>query len=51
MNGILVLSRFKDQELSDGVIKLPEWKAWWFPVTRGDVMSSEIVRRGKEGIY
>ena len=51
MNGILVLSSFKDQELSDGVIKLPVWKAWWFPVTRGDVMSSEIIRRGKEGIY
>ena len=33
------------------MVKLPEWKAWWFPVTRGDVMSSEIIRRGKEGIY
>ena len=33
------------------MVKLPEWKAWWFPVTRGDVMSSEIIRRGKEGVY
>jgi integrase len=33
------------------MINLPHWKARWFPVTRGEVMSSEIVRRGKEGIY
>ena len=33
------------------MINLPDWKARWFPVTRGEVMSSEIVRRGKEGIY
>ncbi len=33
------------------MVKLPEWKARWFPVTRGEVMSSEIIRRGKEGIY
>jgi hypothetical protein len=51
VNGILVLSSFKDQEISHVVIKLSEWKAWWFPLTRGDVMSSEIIRRGKERIY
>ena len=33
------------------MINLPDWKARGFPVTRGKVMSSEIVRRGKEGIY
>ena len=33
------------------MINLPDWKARGFPVTRGEVMSSEIVRRGKEGIY
>jgi integrase len=33
------------------MINLPDWKARWFPVTRGEFMSSEIVRRGKEGIY
>ena len=33
------------------MVNLPDWKARGFPVTRGKVMSSEIVRRGKEGIY
>ena len=33
------------------MINLPVWKARWFPVTRGEIMTSEIVRRGKDGIY
>ena len=33
------------------MVKLPEWKARWFPVTMGDIMSTEIFRRAKEGIY
>jgi hypothetical protein len=39
----------KGQELSNGMVKLSEWKARWFPVTSGEVMSCEIIWRGKEG--
>ena len=45
------MSSFEDQELSNGVVKSMYWKARWFPVTMGDVMSTEIFRRAKEGIY
>ena len=33
------------------MVNLLHWKARGFPVTRGEFMSSEIVRRGRQGIY
>lgn len=33
------------------MVNLPHWKARGFPVTKGEFMSSEIVRRGRQGIY
>ena len=45
------MSSFEDQELSNGAVKSMYWKARWFPVTMGDIMSTEIFWRAKEGIY